>query len=60
MTRPPRCRGQGPHRVAAELIGDLERLYHRKKAANRELSTLLALTGTTLTDLHGFGRAAER
>jgi transposase len=51
----PRCRGQGTRRVAAELIGDLERIYQRKKAANRELSMLLRATGTTLTDLHGIG-----
>src|SRR6185437_16157670 len=42
-------------RVAAELIGDLERIYARKKAANKELNDLLAATGTTLTRLHGIG-----
>lgn len=42
-------------RVAAELIGDLERLYQRKKAANKELTQLLAQTGSTLTDLTGIG-----
>src|SRR6185437_9590492 len=42
-------------RVAAELIGDLERIYARKKAPNKELNDLLAATGTTLTRLHGIG-----
>jgi transposase len=41
--------------VASELIGDLERIYARKKAANKELTALLAETGTTLTDLRGIG-----
>jgi len=41
--------------VAAELIGDLERIYQRKKAANKELRKLVAETGTTLMDLHGIG-----
>ncbi len=34
---------------------DLERIYARKKAANKELSALLTETGTTLTDLSGIG-----
>jgi len=42
-------------RVAAELIGDLERIYQRKKAANKELKELVAETGTTLMDLYGIG-----
>ena len=42
-------------RVAAELINDLERTYARKKAANKELTALLAETGTSLTDLPGIG-----
>ena len=41
--------------MAAELIGDLERIYQRKKAANKELKQLVAETGTTLMDLHGIG-----
>ncbi len=41
--------------MAAELTGDLERIYQRKKAANKELTALLATTGTTLTALHGIG-----
>jgi transposase len=55
-TVPPRdAAGKARRRVAAELIGDLERIYQRKKDANRELSMLLRVTGTTLTDLHGIG-----
>jgi transposase len=38
-----------------ELIADLERIYARKKAANKELTELLAATGTGLLDLPGIG-----
>ena len=48
-------RRQDPKRVAAELIADLERIYARKKAANKELTELVAATGTSLLDLHGIG-----
>jgi transposase len=47
--------GKTRRRVAAELISDLERIYARKKAANKELNELLAATGTTLTELNGIG-----
>src|SRR5690348_4428199 len=47
--------GKTRRRVAAELIGDLERIYQRKKDASKELTALLAATGTTLTGLHGMG-----
>ena len=53
--RPRDVAGKTRRRVAAELIGDLERIYARKKAANKELTELLAATGTSLTDLHGIG-----
>ena len=53
--RPRDAAGKTRRRVAAELIGDLERIYARKKAANKELSELLTATGTTLTDLTGIG-----
>jgi transposase len=53
--RPRDAAGKTRRRVAAELIADLERIYARKKAANKELNELLAATGTTLTDLHGIG-----
>ena len=53
--RPRDIAGKTRRRVAAELIGDLERIYARKKAANKELAELLAATGTTLTDLPGIG-----
>ena len=56
----PRCaRATWParpaRRVAAELVGDLERIYARKKAADKELRALLAATGTALLELHGIG-----
>ena len=53
--RPRDVAGKARRRVAAELIGDLERIYARKKAANKELTELLTATGTSLTGLHGIG-----
>ena len=53
--RPRDLAGKARRRVAAELISDLERLYQRKKAANKELNALLSATGSTLTGLHGIG-----
>jgi len=53
--RPRDIVGKTRRRVAAELVSDLERIYARKKAANKELTALLAETGTTLTDLPGIG-----
>lgn len=53
--RPRDLAGKTRRRVAAELIADLERIYARKKAANKELNQLLATTGTTLTELTGIG-----
>ena len=44
--------------MAAELVSDLERIYQRKKAADKELRGLLKATGTTLTSLHGIGPSA--
>ena len=42
-------------RVALELVVDLERIYLRKKQANKELVTLLKTTGTGLLELRGIG-----
>ena len=53
--RPRDAAGKARRRVAAELIADLERIYRRSKAADKELKELLAATGTTLMDLHGIG-----
>jgi transposase len=47
--------GKTRRRVAAELVADLERIYARKKAANKELTEHLAATGTSLLNLHGIG-----
>jgi transposase len=38
--RPRDAAGKTRRRVAAELIGDLERIYQRKKAANKEFTEL--------------------
>ena len=56
--RPQDAAGKARRRVAAELISDLERLYQRKKAADKELRDLLNATGTTLTSLNGIGPSA--
>jgi hypothetical protein len=53
--RPRDPAGQARRRVAAELISDLERIYQRKKAADKELRDLLKSTGTTLNSLNGIG-----
>ena len=49
--RPRDAAGKARRRVAAELIGDLERIYSRKK----ELKELVAATGSSLLDLPGIG-----
>jgi transposase len=41
--------------VAAELVADLERVYRRATEADKELTELVAATGTTLLDPHGIG-----
>jgi transposase len=53
--RPRNAVGKARRRVAAELIGDLERIYARSKAADKELKAVLATTGTSLTELEGIG-----
>jgi transposase len=53
--RPRDAAGRARRRVAAELIADMERVYQRKKAANRELEALVRATGTSLLDLNGIG-----
>ena len=53
--RPRDAAGKTRRRVAAELIADLERIHARKKAANKELTELVAATGTGLLDLNGIG-----
>ena len=53
--RPRDIAGKTRRRVAAELIVDLERIYQRKKAANKELKALLEESGTSLLDLKGIG-----
>ncbi len=53
--RPRDTASKARRRVAAELIADLERVYSRTKAADKELRDLVAATGTSLMDLHGIG-----
>ena len=53
--RPRDVAGKTRRRVATELAADLERIYVRKKAADKELRELVAATGTGLLDLHGIG-----
>jgi transposase len=52
--RPRDVAGKTRRRLAAELAGDLERIYVRKKAADKARE-LVAATGTQLLDLHGIG-----
>jgi transposase len=53
--RPKDVAGKTRKRVALELVVDLERVYARKKAANKELAALIKQTGTALFGLHGIG-----
>ncbi|HSR84882.1 MAG TPA: IS110 family transposase [Streptosporangiaceae bacterium] len=53
--RPRDPAGRTRRRVAAELISDLERIYQRKKAADKELRELVKATGSTLAQLNGIG-----
>ena len=53
--RPRDAAGKTRRRVAAELISDLQRIYQRKKAADKELRDLLKTTGSTLSQLNGIG-----
>lgn len=53
--RPRDVVGKTRRRLAVELVGDLEQIYTRRKAADQELKALLAQTGTGLLDLHGIG-----
>jgi transposase len=41
--------------LSLELVVDLERVYTRKKAANKELIALVRDSGTALLALHGIG-----
>jgi transposase len=53
--RPRDTVGKTRRRLAVELIGDLDRIHARRKAADKELRELLAQAGTGLVDLHGIG-----
>jgi transposase len=53
--RPRDVVGKTRKHVAMELVVDLERIYARTKAADKELKALVRATGTRLLDLHGIG-----
>lgn len=53
--RPKDVVGKTRKRVALELVEDLERIYARKKAADKELIALVREARTGLLDLHGIG-----
>jgi transposase len=53
--RPRDAAGKARRRVAAELISDLERVYRRQKAADKELKQLVEATGSSLMSLPGIG-----
>ena len=53
--RPRDLVGKARKRVALELVGDLEKIYQRSKALDKEIKQLVVDTGSTLMDLHGIG-----
>ena len=53
--RPRDLVGKTRKRVALELVGDLEKIYQRSKALDKEIKQLVIDTGSTLMDLHGIG-----
>jgi transposase len=53
--RPRDVVGKTRKRVAMEPVVDLEKIYARSKAADKELTQLVRATGTGLLDLHGIG-----
>lgn len=53
--RPRDLVGKTRKRVALELVGDLEKVYQRSKALDKEIKQLIIETGSTLMDLHGIG-----
>jgi transposase len=53
--RPRDVVGKTRKRVATELVVDLEKIFARTKAADKELTELVKATGTRLLDLHGIG-----
>ena len=53
--RPRDLVGKTRKRVALELVADLEKIYQRSKALDKEIKQLVTETGSTLMDLHGIG-----
>jgi transposase len=53
--RPRDVVGKTRKRVAMELVADLEKIYARTKAADKELTELVKATGTGLLNLRGIG-----
>jgi transposase len=53
--RPRDVVGKTRKRVAMELVVDLEKIYARTKAADKELTELVKATRTGLLELHGIG-----
>jgi transposase len=53
--RPGDVAGRTRKRLALELVADLDRVYQRKKAANKEFIEPVKATDTALLDLHGIG-----
>ena len=53
--RPRDAAGKARKHLAMELVADLEKIYARSKAADKDLTAALKETGTTLTELYGIG-----
>jgi transposase len=54
-TKPRDIAGKTRRRLAVELIGELEAIDKKIKAADKELTQLVLARGSTLMDLHGIG-----
>ena len=53
--RPRDVVGKTRRQLAAELVGELEAIDKKIKAANKQLTELVAATGSTLLELNGIG-----
>jgi len=56
--RPRDVVGMTRRRLAAELVGELEAIDKKIKAANKQLTELVEATGSTLLELNGIGPSA--
>jgi transposase len=55
VVAPAGAAGVERHRLALELVDDLDRLETQRKASKARIRTAVAASGTTLTDIFGVG-----